>query len=291
VCHLVLLQAVLDEHITTTQAMQFSAFKGPFEERIDEWNRKLYIISEVLEAWLAVQRDWMYLQPIFESPDINKQLPSEGKKFAMVDKNWKQSISSAKQNSLAMDFCDNEKLLERFKDGCVLLDQVQKGLNDYLETKRGVFARFYFLSNDDLLSILSESKDVMLVQPHLKKCFEAIDKVTFQDDLTISAMISPENETVGFFEIVDPNGKNVEAWLLEVENMMRSSVRDVMRQSIDDYSVTPRGKWMQKWPGMCVLNGSQFHWTKETEEFFETKGKRGPKLALERQLGQARDFL
>ncbi len=31
-------------------------------------------VSEVLEAWLTVQRNWLYLQPIFESPDINKQV-------------------------------------------------------------------------------------------------------------------------------------------------------------------------------------------------------------------------
>ena len=35
------LTAVLDEQITMTQAMAFSAFKGPFEERIDIWNGKL----------------------------------------------------------------------------------------------------------------------------------------------------------------------------------------------------------------------------------------------------------
>jgi dynein heavy chain len=73
--------------------------QGPFEARIEEWNRKLYTVSEVLEAWLGVQRNWLYLQPIFESPDINKQLPAEGKKFAMVDKNWRQAISSAKGNA------------------------------------------------------------------------------------------------------------------------------------------------------------------------------------------------
>ena len=97
-----------------------------------------------------------------------------------------------------------------------MLDQVQKGLSDYLETKRSVFARFYFLSNDELLGILSESKDVLRMQPHFKKCFEGIDKVEFQEDLTITAVISPEGEKVPLVHPVDPKNKNVEVWLLEV---------------------------------------------------------------------------
>ena len=88
----------------------------------------------------------------------------------------------------------------------MLLDQVQKGLSDYLETKRSVFARFYFLSNDELLSILSESKDVRLVQPHLKKCFEGVDRVKFLEDLTIDRIISPEGEEVRLTVPINPVG-------------------------------------------------------------------------------------
>ncbi|RHY24853.1 hypothetical protein DYB25_001221 [Aphanomyces astaci] len=285
------IQMVLDEHITMTQAMMFSSFKGPFEEQITEWNATLQLVSEVLEEWLAVQRSWLYLQPIFESPDINKQLPLEGKRFASVDKNWRQTLSSGKTKPRAVDFCNSQKLLEKFKESNIFLDMVQKGLSDYLEVKRSSFARFYFLSNDELLSILSESKDVKLVQPHLKKCFEGIVKVEFQDDLTITAMISAEGEQVKMHEPIDPNGKNVEFWMLEVENMMRTSIRDIMHQAIIDYVRVDRSKWVQKWPGMCVLNASQMHWTREMEEAMDQSGADGVKAMLQRQLGQLADMV
>ena len=51
----------------------------------------------------------------------------------------------------------------------------------------------------------------------------------------------------------------------DLEEMMKSSVRQVLKNSIDDYLVKARNDWVLVHPGQCVLNGSQVHWTSEVE--------------------------
>lgn len=134
-----------------------------------------------------------------------------------------------------------------------------------MEKKRSVFARFYFLSNDELLEILSQTKEVRNVRPHLRKVFEAMADLEFRDDDTIWAMFSGEGEKVNFVKKIDPKDRNVEYWMGEVERMMQLSVRNVLLFSVEDYLQRPRNEWILNHPGQCVLNGSQVHWTADVE--------------------------
>jgi len=146
--------------------------------------------------------------------------------------------------------------LETFLECNTKLDIVQKGLRDYLESKRAVFARFYFLSNDELLEILSQTKEVENVRPHLRKVFENLVDVTFMPDKTIIEMFSGEKEKIEFVSPVDPKEKGVEYWMGDLEKMMYTTVRHVLKYSIDNYIEIKRTEWCLRHPGQCVLNGS-----------------------------------
>lgn len=140
-----------------------------------------------------------------------------------------------------------------------------KGVNSYLEEIRLYFARFFFLSNAEMIEILSETKNPLCVQPYIKKCFEGISRLEFDDDLKIKAMCSSDNEQILFQkEINTEEAKGrVEKWLLQVQSRMLEAVKREFTQSYSDYASTDRTNWMIKWPQMIILCISQVFWTSE----------------------------
>ncbi|XP_072136794.1 dynein axonemal heavy chain 1 isoform X1 [Mobula birostris] len=260
---------LLDDHIVMTQSMSFSPYKKAYEARINSWESKLRMTQDVLEEWLQCQRSWIYLEPIFCSDDINRQLPVESKRYHTMERLWITIMKNANENRQIIELCPDGRLLENLRECNKQLELVQKGLSEYLETKRGSFPRFYFLSDDELLEILSQTKDPTAVQPHLRKCFENIARLHFQEDLYITHMYSAEGEEIKLFKDVYPTG-NVEDWLLEVEKIMKASVRDNIQRSLKTYPETPRTEWVVTWPGQVVIAGCQTFWTMEVSEALQT---------------------
>uniref|UniRef100_A0A8C4VAF4 Dynein axonemal heavy chain 3 n=1 Tax=Falco tinnunculus TaxID=100819 RepID=A0A8C4VAF4_FALTI len=224
---------------------------------LQAWEVKLCLMQDILDSWLKCQATWLYLEPVFSSEDIIAQMPEEGRKFGVVDSYWKDIMAQVVSAST-----EQPMLLDRLEEANTLLEDIQKGLNTYLEKKRLFFPRFFFLSNDELLEILSETKDPLRVQPHLRKCFEGIAKLEFTEDMEIVGMISSEKESVPFIDKIYPG--MVEKWLLQVEEMMLASVRQIIQDGIKGY--VPRKTWVLQWPGQVVICVSSIYWTEEVSE-------------------------
>ncbi|GAB0093009.1 Dynein heavy chain [Sergentomyia squamirostris] len=270
------IQTLLDDHILKAQAMRGSPYIAALGEKATNWEDKLISMQDILDIWLKVQSTWMYLEPIFNSEDIMRQMPQEGRNFKAVDRIWRKIMKHTEAERRVIQATDFPKMLEILQKAFVDLEGIQKGLNMYLEKKRQFFSRFYFLSNDELLEILSETKDPLRVQPHLKKCFEGIHALQFDQSMEIMAMISFDGEIVPLTKRINPASANglVEKWLKEVQQVMFESIEEQLRSAHDIYYVTPRKTWCLKWAGQIVHTISCLTWTADVEEAI-TKGTLG----------------
>lgn len=256
------IQALLDDHIIKTLSMRGSAFVKPSETAVRNWYDKLTRVNKTLEEWGQVQGNWLYLLPIFSSKDIVAQMPEEGRLFTQVDSTYRRNMQMVIREPLVMVTAPASGLLEAMIVANTMLEDISNGVNAYLEKKRLFFPRFFFLSNDEMLEILSETKDPLRVQPHLNKCFEGIYRLKFDDVLDIRSMLSSDKEKVNFVTKVSTTAArgSVEKWLLGVESEMLIAVKYEVAESYSDYLKTARIKWVTEWPQMIVLCVSQIFW-------------------------------
>jgi len=206
-----------------------------FKEKVLHWQKTLKTVDSVIQIWVKVQRNWQRLEPIFlASEDIRSQLPDDTKRFEKIDIEWKDLMREACEDPgvvVAATFEGREELLNNF---FTEIELCEKALNEYLEQKKKMFPRFYFVSNQALLDILSNGNNPVKVDEYIGDCFDGMKGLDFIMDegepkpyKRSKGMWSKYREYVPFAQPFTCVGA-VESYLCDVERQMQSTLRDVL---------------------------------------------------------------
>ncbi|XP_028981786.1 dynein heavy chain 10, axonemal [Diachasma alloeum] len=292
------LNQVLEDNTMNLQSMAASQFIGPFLGTVQKWEKSLQTISEVVEAWMELQRRWLYLEGIFVGGDIRTQLPAEARKFDDIDNAFRKHMMDTAKRLNVYECCMIPGRRDAFLSLIDGLERCQKSLTEYLNSKRMIFPRFNFLSDEELLGILG-STDPEAIQEHIGKMFDNLDKLRLEreplgddEERTVAtALISCENEIMEFREKVLAEGK-IEEWMVHALEEMRRSNRYLTKKAVYDYGTEnrPRTKWILDFQGMMILVANQIWWTAEVENVFK-KIRDGSKRAMKEYLQQLNNQL
>ncbi|KAH0787434.1 dynein heavy chain 2, axonemal [Histomonas meleagridis] len=288
-------QTSLSNFKATLSSMKEASVFIVFDQQpIMKLEQNLTKVLELLDFLLTVQRKWIYLESIFNgSESIRKQIPNEASEFGKVNTKWREVMEFLRrENTTALKGAQEHDIFKKLQEMNEKLEEIQKVLESFLETKRRLFPRFYFISNDDLLEIIGKQKDPKCVLPHLKKMFSAINSLKF-DTITIDGksqihatqMISSEGEIVEFKPTVPIQG-DVEKWLLDIEKEMRHSIRIQLGKCKTDLLKSNLQQKMQiltqdQYPGQVFLTSSQIKWTADCERALDLAQKSNVRITAQ----------
>ena len=265
--------SMLEDFQVTISATKASNAGTFFMARVLHIDSLLKKATELFEAVLLVQKQWIYLENIFQGAgDIAEQLPLESEKYSQVNKDVSSTfLQLQEQENLHAILNCNEISIQKLHYTLSQMEEIQASLNKYLESKRSRFPRFYFISDDDLLEMIGRSEDPHLIQKYVKKCFEGINTLRLQlEPKEDGAWIalggdSLDDESIMFDKPVTIAG-SIEEWLERVLIQMNATMKSSLENAFKDRKALKPQEWVPKWQGQLLITSGALAYTKRCEK-------------------------
>ena len=184
----------LEDHQLQIQNMMGSRYLDTFKEQVEGWQKNLAAVADVVSLMSEIQRTWAYLETLFiGSEEVKKELPVDAERFVGIDIDVKQVLKDILAIKNAVGSCGKDpELIKKLESTQSRLEMCEKSLANYLEQKRRIFPRFYFVSTSDLLDILSNGNDPIKVNFHTDKIIAAIAKFEMEAGATRFGSVNVE---------------------------------------------------------------------------------------------------
>jgi dynein heavy chain len=229
----------LENDQLTVQSMLASRFLAQFETEVVAWNKALLNVNEVFLLCTEIQRTWSYLEPLFiKSEEVKRELPEDATRFATIDVTVKDTLKKAWKIRNIKEAFNEEGLDKKLMGLQEQLEVCKKSLKDFLDGRCRQFPRYYFVSEADLLDILSNGSQPEKILSHTSKIFLSTKTFTLGEELTNNGrpiathfVAGVGSETVDFEPPVPLEGK-VEIYMQTVLDAQKLSIFQTVKRSI-----------------------------------------------------------
>ena len=291
------------------QGMLASRFLPQFETEVKRWNKSLYNVNETFLLVSEIQRTWSYLEPLFMySDEVKRELPEDAARFIDIDINVRDSLATSWEKRNVYDAFNVPGLFGKLERICEQLEICKKSLADFLDGRRRQFPRYYFVSEADLLDILSNGSTPSKILTHVPKVYLwtktlIFDKETSCTNRPIAThFVSGVGEEICVFEPAVALEGKVESYMQIVLDAQKKSIFETVKRSLRRYEIMHRPEWLLTKdesnqsidPAQTTLLVLAINYVKEVENSLRMVSEGNNKALLgygEKQINQLNDLI
>ncbi|KAI5710267.1 hypothetical protein M8J75_007144 [Diaphorina citri] len=291
---------LLEENLTKLGVLKGSVYALPFMDSVDRWEKTLSDVMEGMELFLQDQRLYIFMEGVASADGFRTE------KTKHAADTFDRVTATLEEMTTHMYHVRNvvkvfttgdihETLLMLNQD----LETIMRVLEQFLESKRQIFPRFYFISNELMLEMFGYTKRPDLIMAHYKKLFNGIEKIEFQTStkqagpMEALGMYSSEGEYVTFDKPEYAGKKQINEFLLSIEKAMQACLSTHLTSVSDELKLNPhkRDAWVKKNIGMLCILASQIQWTANCTWALESSRTRKSRKPLKSLKKKQNEFL
>lgn len=247
-----------------------------FLEKLLELEKTLKSVVDLIGEWADFQRNFIYLNGVFQLDEITQALPAEAKFFLQVQALYTTATQAFQAAPQAYRISQRENFLATLVKSNQECDAIRAGLAGLLERRRGKCPRLFFLSNEEVIELFGHGTDLAeaLVEGEasagfITSLFEGIEAVSFHEvTYAITAMHSKDGEEVPLAKEVVTRSLAVDSWLGGLEAAMVLTVKDYVWRAFAEMGTVAGEEWATAWPGQATFLCSQLWFTRRVRAIF-----------------------
>ena len=95
------------------------------QNEVSSLSASLQLLGTTLDEYMALQKAWMHLEPIFKAQDIQRALPEESRLFSQVDATFRRVVKTVADRPNVMHAFNSSELLQTLQDSNGKMEQIQ----------------------------------------------------------------------------------------------------------------------------------------------------------------------
>ncbi|XP_038044677.1 dynein heavy chain domain-containing protein 1-like [Patiria miniata] len=185
------LKYMLEDNLVTLQCMLVSPHLAELRTEAEVWCSTLRHVQEMLDLWTACQTKWLYLSRVFGDGDLREQFQDLAIQFDSVDLKYQEIMKAVVADPKVLSVLEKRKgqkghrelqgdtLRELLSSLIIKEEELLKGLTSLLDRARIASPRLFFLSDEELIDMLSMTRDKRRWVPMVRQLFPGIQDLEF----------------------------------------------------------------------------------------------------------------